>query len=108
MRLFIEPSDVLLFRDGKPFSAGDDHAARSIFPPSPRTFQGAVRAAILSRHGFDMAKASSIIGDSNSYGRLQQMRGPFIARQSGNEDPQRLLPLPLSVGLTKEIGRAHV
>ncbi|MFN3533317.1 MAG: type III-B CRISPR module-associated Cmr3 family protein, partial [Candidatus Brocadia sp.] len=32
MKIFIEPNDVLMFRDGKPFSGGDDHYARSTFP----------------------------------------------------------------------------
>ena len=44
IRLIIEPLDLLLFRDGHPFGLGD--SARSIFPPSPLTFQGAVRAKL--------------------------------------------------------------
>jgi len=40
----IEPYDVLLFRDGRPFNPGD--WAYSIFPPLPSTFQGAIRAKI--------------------------------------------------------------
>lgn len=48
MKIFIEPNDVLMFRDGKPFSGGDDHYARGTFPPSPSTFYGALRSKILS------------------------------------------------------------
>lgn len=48
MRLFIEPNDVLMFRDGKPFSGGDDHFARGSFPPAPSTVYGALRSHILS------------------------------------------------------------
>jgi len=44
LRLRIEPLDILLFRDGRPFGLGD--SARSVFPPSPLTFQGAVRAKL--------------------------------------------------------------
>ncbi|MGC9004596.1 MAG: type III-B CRISPR module-associated protein Cmr3, partial [bacterium] len=44
MRLLIEPLDLLLFRDGRPFGMGE--SASSIFPPSPLTFQGAVRAKL--------------------------------------------------------------
>jgi CRISPR-associated protein Cmr3 len=47
-QVFIEPSDVLLFRDGRPFSAGDGHRARSIFPPTPNTMQGVIRSKVLS------------------------------------------------------------
>jgi CRISPR-associated protein Cmr3 len=48
MKIFIEPIDVLMFRDGRPFAGGDDHFAVSVFPPSPSTFYGAVRSHILS------------------------------------------------------------
>jgi len=48
MKIFIEPNDVLMFRDGKPFSGGDDHYARGVFPPPPSTFYGAIRSKILS------------------------------------------------------------
>src|SRR3990167_1901978 len=48
MKIFIEPNDVLMFRDGKPFSGGDDHYARGAFPPPPSTFYGAIRSKILS------------------------------------------------------------
>lgn len=48
MNIFIEPSDVLLFRDGRPFSAGEGHRARSIFPPTPNTMQGMIRSKVLA------------------------------------------------------------
>jgi len=48
MKLFIEPNDVLMFRDGRPFAGGDDHFARGTFPPSPATIYGALRSHILS------------------------------------------------------------
>lgn len=47
--LFLEPHDVLHFRDGSPFDAGQQHGARSLFPPFPGTVAGALRAAILWR-----------------------------------------------------------
>ncbi|HOD79558.1 MAG: type III-B CRISPR module-associated protein Cmr3 [Pseudomonadota bacterium] len=48
MKLFVEPNDVLMFRDGKPFSGGDDHFARGTCPPPPTTMYGAFRSHILS------------------------------------------------------------
>ena len=48
MQIFIEPSDVLLFRDGRPFSAGEGHRAKSVFPPYPNTIQGAIRSKVLA------------------------------------------------------------
>lgn len=44
LRLNIEPLDLLLFRDGRPFSRGE--SATSLLFPSPLTFQGAVRAKL--------------------------------------------------------------
>jgi len=48
MRIFVEPNDVLMFRDGRPFAGGEDHFARCVFPPYPSTFYGAIRSHILS------------------------------------------------------------
>jgi CRISPR-associated protein Cmr3 len=48
MKIFIEPSDVLLFRDGRPFSAGEGHRARSLFPPTSNTMQGVIRSKVLA------------------------------------------------------------
>lgn len=48
MNIFIEPFDVLLFRDGRPFSAGEGHRARSLFPPTPNTVQGVIRSKVLA------------------------------------------------------------
>lgn len=45
--LKIEPLDVLLFRDGRPFSAGEDHHATSLFPPNPSTVSGAIRTYLM-------------------------------------------------------------
>lgn len=45
--IFLEPLDVWVFRDGRPFSAGEDHHAKSVFPPSPFTVQGALRSKVL-------------------------------------------------------------
>jgi len=56
MRLFIEPNDVLMFRDGRPFAGGDDHFARGIFPPSPATLYGALRSYILSHYWSEFEK----------------------------------------------------
>jgi CRISPR-associated protein Cmr3 len=50
----IEPLDVWLFRDGRPFSAGDDHHASSYFPPPHSTVQGALRAAYLAANQVDV------------------------------------------------------
>ena len=42
----IEPLDVTLFRDGRPFTAGESSFARTLFPPNPSTLAGALRTFI--------------------------------------------------------------
>jgi CRISPR-associated protein Cmr3 len=93
MKLFIEPLDVMFFRDGKPFVAGETHLAQSLFPPTPLTFQGAIRSAILAASGVGVdrfqqaqrgaqdAEATLLveeIGGPTSFGHLV-LRGPFVA-----------------------------
>lgn len=42
----IQPMDVTLFRDGRPFTAGESSLALSLFPPSPASVTGALRTFI--------------------------------------------------------------
>jgi len=46
--LRINPFDTFFFRDGKPFTMGDDSWADGIFPPSPSVIYGALRTAWIS------------------------------------------------------------
>src|SRR5690348_5017352 len=46
MRIFLEPTEPLLFRTGRSFDAGESGFAETLFPPTPETLQGAIRAAI--------------------------------------------------------------
>ncbi|MCD6484612.1 MAG: type III-B CRISPR module-associated protein Cmr3 [Candidatus Odinarchaeota archaeon] len=45
MKLYILPIDVVMFRDSRPFTAGEDIIAHSIVP-LPQTFAGAIRTKI--------------------------------------------------------------
>ncbi|MCS6846435.1 MAG: type III-B CRISPR module-associated Cmr3 family protein, partial [Anaerolineae bacterium] len=60
MALFLSPVDVWLFRDGRPFDAGDDHYARSLFPPYPSVIQGAIRSHHLVVKGVDLRDKRAI------------------------------------------------
>ncbi len=71
--IFIRPSDVLIFRDGRPFSAGDDHRATGIFPPSPVAFYGALRSAAYAANGHAL-HASGLDGVSGEL--LREMGTP--------------------------------
>jgi len=50
MIIEIIPFDTLFFKDGKPFSMGEESWANGIFPPSPSVIYGALRTAYFSEH----------------------------------------------------------
>lgn len=100
--LEIRPQDVWLFRDGKPFSAGEDHSAHSMFPPTPLTVQGALRQKIsvslgVSFHEYkhqstpEAKQAVQYIGSFDE--RLNtgnfRMTGPFV----GLRTDSKIVPL---------------
>lgn len=104
MKVFIEPSDVLFFRDGKPFVAGESHRAESFFPPTPMSLQGAIRSRIIQDNGgrFDsfatdpdqFSELTAMIGKPGmeDFGKLL-IQGPFVAKRE-NGTVNELFPLP--------------
>lgn len=52
----IKPIDTLFFKDGKPFSMGDDTWAEGIFPPAPSTIYGALRTLYFSENPSELSK----------------------------------------------------
>ncbi|MGQ9681032.1 MAG: type III-B CRISPR module-associated Cmr3 family protein [Anaerolineae bacterium] len=108
MHLFLEPIDVWLFRDGRPFDALSDHRAQSLFPPYPSTVQGAIRSYELVRGGIDLHDRKAIaaaVGTASDYGALR-LRGPWVARREG-ERIVRYLPVPADAWLDSDKGRAR-
>jgi CRISPR-associated protein Cmr3 len=96
--LFLEPVDVWLFRDGKPFDAKSDHRARSLFPPSPTVIQGVIRSHHLVLKGValtDKTAIAALVGTTDDYKDLL-LRGPFIARRE-NDQVTRYFPVPADV-----------
>jgi len=73
----IKPLDVLFFRDGFPFSRGENYFARSIFPPNLSTIYGALRTMILDYKKIDLKEwlenrqTNSLIGTKDNYGSLE-------------------------------------
>ena len=102
MWISIEPLDVLMFRDSRPFTGGESHHARCIFPPLPLAFQGAVRSKYLADKGIDFntykggkapERVYKLIGEpgkSDSYGKLT-IKGPFLF-QKGKKEVYFTLP----------------
>jgi len=101
MQIVIRPMDVWLFRDGKPFTAGEDHIAESTFPPSPFTLQGAIRTKVLADKGINLSKFASRgqpdyeVGYGDYFGNLR-LRGPLLMRCKDGKW-ERLIPIPADV-----------
>ncbi len=98
MELLIKPVDVWLFRDGRPFSAGEDHDAATIFPPTPFTLQGAIRTKVLVDKGVDFTQFTSPdpdVGYGDNFGKLRLI-GPMHARKR-QDKWERLIPMPADV-----------
>ena len=58
MIIEINPLDTLFFRDGKPFTMGEETWSNSIFPPPPSVIYGALRSAYFANHIDDLEKAN--------------------------------------------------
>jgi len=54
----IEPLDTLFFKNGKPFSIGEETWADGVFPPSPSVIYGALRTAYFSQNPGEIEKAN--------------------------------------------------
>lgn len=101
MWIKIEPLDVLLFRENKPFSAGENFRAAGRFPPSPLPLVGALRSRALAHLNVDLQAyarcaregspfdAFSRLGTPNSLAPLEAM-GPFLV----SDDQGVCLPWP--------------
>ncbi len=50
MKIKMNALDTLFFRDGKPFSKGEENWSDGIFPPYPSVFYGALRSAFFSEN----------------------------------------------------------
>lgn len=120
MWLFLEALDVWMFRDGKPFNAGEGHIANTLFPPSAHTVQGALRTFILDVlnvnlktyiNGQAAAEVYTLLGNPHDNGNLLgqiQIYGPFVAKQYRDQEGQvtdyeRYLPLPHDITASKKL-----
>lgn len=102
---FIAPKDVWMFREAKPFTAGQSFVARSVFPPNPQTMQGAIRTHRIEQSDvvwadYGSGRDSSLYAEIGSPGaRLGALRiqGPFVARRNKSDNISRLQRSPLDL-----------
>lgn len=103
LRLLLEPLDVWLFRDGRPFTAGSDALARSRFPPTPYTVYGMLRSLLLFQaaargavrdlaFGQEREVIARTVGAADDFGRVR-LRGPLLGRLADGRI-RRYLPAP--------------
>lgn len=88
MRLFLKPNDTFFFRDGKPFTRGQQSEGYSIETPFPSTVMGALRTAYIAFCGdmtqFANEQMKSVIGTKQSLtGASIHIKGVFLGRSRG-------------------------
>src|SRR6266567_1224684 len=103
MRIFIIPAEPLLFRHtGRSFSAGEGGYADTLFPPTPETIQGAIRAAIATHWDrtltlaevFEKKDLVDLIGSRTHYGRFR-ITSMAVGRRDEGGTLERLFPAPV-------------
>lgn len=57
--IIIDAFDTLFFRDGRPFSMGDETWADGVFPPPPSVVYGALRTGYFAQHIDELASAAT-------------------------------------------------
>lgn len=80
-----DPLDVVWLRGGRPFSSGDGSQDRGLFPPTPWTWQGMIRTAMLDRalgerlRGTPQAEVEALIGPPSRLPEGWRLLGPLPA-----------------------------
>ncbi|MBN1830356.1 MAG: type III-B CRISPR module-associated protein Cmr3 [Deltaproteobacteria bacterium] len=105
MWIHIEPLDVLLFRDSRPFDAGEQARATGIFPPTGLPFAGALRSRIIKKQGIAFSdykdkenkKGWDLVGSPDDFGPLS-FAGPFLTLGRNHAR----YPIPRDLVKTKE------
>lgn len=93
MIIRIRPLDTFFFRDGKPFSLGQETWADGTFPPSPSILYGALRAIYFTHHPDEFHKANT----SDDLTLNLKIKGVFLEISE-----QIYLPVPADFVITKD------
>lgn len=103
MKLFLQPNDTFFFRDGRPFTKGEQSEGHSIFPPFPSTVLGALRTAYIAEFGdlslFYSGGMRETIGTPESLANAIRVRGVFLANRRNNQTDRMeiFFPAPLDL-----------
>ncbi len=82
----IDPFDTLFFRDGRPFSLGEETWSNSIFPPNPATVHGALFSALFPKHKWSNANKDTL-----------KIVGPFICNRNPATMQDIFVPPPADI-----------
>ncbi|WP_018084471.1 type III-B CRISPR module-associated Cmr3 family protein [Desulfurispora thermophila] len=96
MIIAIEALDTVFFKDGRPFTMGEDDWASSIFPPPPGVIYGALRSAYLARN----LSSLNLAGTDNDPTRHLQLRAMAL-RMGAAARRQVFFPAPLDCARRK-------
>ena len=100
MKLFLQPNDTFFFRDGRPFTKGEQSEGHSIFPPLPSTVLGALRTVYIAEFGdlplFYSGGMREMIGTPESLCNAIRLRGVFLASSQEN-GLEMFFPVPLDL-----------
>lgn len=96
MILFLQANDTFFFRDGRPFTKGEQSEGYSIFPPLPSTILGALRTAYIAEYGdlsaFYAGKMANTIGTPDKLSSMH-LKGIFLA----DTNTSIYYPIPLDL-----------
>jgi len=97
--LQLEALDTLFFKDGKPFSMGEDTWADGIFPPPPSVVYGALRTQYLSANP-ETLSVENIDAETTDL-EISQIYYRFLERSEANSagriSANAYFPLPLDI-----------
>lgn len=113
MMVTLKPFDTIFFRDGKPFTSGEDVWANPVFPPNPSVLYGALRSAYIAHNGGLTAFVNGLMKDSIGYIERRgdenvihngafTLRGIFL-----NWSDMLYLPAPLDLVFDKNADKSN-
>lgn len=95
MNISFEALDTLFFRDGKPFSLGDENWADGLFPPPPSVIYGALRTWIATQQGIPFEEVETKLNDV-------QVSNLSFYIEDRNSRAAYYLPLPADLAESKD------
>lgn len=106
------PNDTLFFRDGKPFTMGDDTWGGCIFPPSPSVIYGAIRSMYIAQNGglekFHNGDMKRKIGTRKDHGEFR-IKTVYLSHSFEDNDitDSFYFPVPHDIVRSKENNNEH-